>query len=155
LHLLGSRLLEEEMNFINEQLRQEAKKSNRDDKEQEANQTEQQPARFKIKWPSKLDSETMTEDLLNYLFSKYGEVEALVMGKKCSAILEYKRLADAMQCLNDEMNLLDKYSITLKWLGPDLSAPKASPVAEVVEDFASFEEMEMAILKKMKQAASV
>lgn len=148
-------MLEEEMDFINEQVRKEANISNTSVKDTETSQAEQLPARFKIKWPSKLDSKTMNEDLLSYLFAKYGEVEALVMGKKSSAIVEYKRLNDAIQCLNDEVNLKDKYSIALKWLGPDLCEPKAAeaPVSEVVEDFATFEEMEMAILKKMQQAA--
>lgn len=156
----GSKLLEEEMELIKEQLRQEKKRSNNqsaDSNEQES-QAHQQPARFKVKWPSKLDASAMNEELISYLFSKYGELEALVRSKKSSAIIEYKHLADAKKCLDDEKHLNDTYKITLKWLGPDLARPGNNQEYDLIPEpenlEMNFEEMEMAILKKLKQAGT-
>jgi len=153
----GSKLLEEEMNFINEQLRQEKKRSSTQQKDK-INElaSPQQPPRFKIKWPSKLDASKFNEELISYLFSKYGELEALVLSKKSSAIIEYKNLNDARKCLEDEKYLKETYSITLKWLGPNLNTPNEEVEIVVKNEVTemNFEEMEMAILKKLKQAGS-
>lgn len=147
----GSKLLEEEMNYINEQLRMEKKRSSKEKNEPSEGFECAQPARFKINWSNKLDSTKVNEDLISYLFSKYGELEALVVSKKSSAIIEYKHLDDAIKCLNDEEMLKDTYSISLKWLGPDLNKKvEKTPTEDYVE--MNFEEMEMAILKKLKQA---
>ena len=160
----GSKILEEEMNFINEQIRLEKKRASSSKQQQQVttdSSAETKSPRFKINWPSKLDSSKLNEELLSYLFSKYGEVEALVVSKKSSAILEYRNLADAIKCLNDERFLKDTYSLTIKWLGPDLnkSKPNQAETTEVTclnnEQFTdNFDEMEMAILKKMRQAAN-
>lgn len=154
----GSKLLEEEMNFINEQLRQEKKRSSTQKKEKISEPTSpQQPPRFKVKWPSKLDATKFNEELISYLFSKYGDLEALVLSQKSSAIIEYKNLDDAKKCLADEKYLKDTYSITLKWLGPDLKAnDQVEEIVDVTNEEVemNFEEMEMAILKKLKQAGS-
>lgn len=153
----GSKLLEEEMNLINQQLRSEKKRDKNESEESKSNDhSSQQPARFKIKWPSKL--EAINEDLISHLFSKYGELEALVVSKKSSAIIEYKNLYDAIKCLNDEKYLNETYSISLKWLGPDLAQPKPE-IQEVTDPMSAysdmnFEDMEMAILKKLKEASS-
>ena len=158
----GSKILEEEMNFINEQIRLEKKRASSSKHEATADSsTDVKSPRFKINWPSKLNAAKLNEELLNYLFSKYGQVEALVVSKKASAILEYRNLADAMKCLDDERFLKDTYSLTIKWLGPELnkSKPHQAESANLTclnnEQFTdNFEEIEMAILKKMRQAAN-
>ena len=148
----GNKLLEQEMDFIDQQVRMERKRT----KEQKESKpiVSHQPARFKISWPSKLNDK-IDEDLIRALFEKYGEIDVLVIGKKLSAVLEYKHLDDAFKCLNDESNIKDTYSISLKWLGPDLkSKPAEEVIVEEQNEFQSFEDMEAAILKKLKEASA-
>ena len=167
----GSKLLEEEMNFINEQLRMEKKRSTQDipaAKPAKVDQV-QQLTRIKISWPSKSSEKKLDDDLLHYLFSKYGEIDVLVVSKKSTAILEYKNQRDAVKCLSDEKLLYENYAITLKCLNSqppvaEVISPKSEattsekgvPAAkeEATVTFDSFEDMEMAILKKLKSASS-
>jgi DnaJ family protein C protein 17 len=175
----GSKLVEEEMEYVSQQMRMEKKRST-DLKTPRATTTAnvkvseppKKSARIKISWPKNC-GEQLNEELLNYLFSKYGEIDILVMSKKTSAILEYKNYADGVDCLNDERNLTDKYSISLKWLGEsqvEASQEKEPEVVEIkppqtiekhladpgVVDFNlnNFEDFEQEILKKLKAAAS-
>ena len=63
-------------------------------------------------------------------------------------------LNDARKCLEDEKYLKETYSITLKWLGPNLNTPSEEvEIVDVTNEVTemNFEEMEMAILKKLKQ----
>lgn len=151
----GSKLLEEEMNLINEQLRQEKKRSSAQAAEKsDENLSASLPPRFKVSWPSKLEAKKIDVDLITHLFSKYGELEAVVLSKKSSGMIEFKRLQDAVKCLQDEENLKETYSMSLKWLGPDLSRKVEEKPLEEVNVELSFEEMEMATLKKLKQAGA-
>ena len=87
--------------------------------EQKNTPAENKHVRLKISWPKSDDSNKqveLNEELLNHLFAKYGEIEALVMGKKSTAILEYKRESDAIRCLNDEETLNRMHMISLKSL---------------------------------------
>jgi len=174
----GSKLLEEEMNFINEQLRMEKKRvssSFKNDKEEaKTKSTSQLPPRIKVSWTVKSEGseKRLDEDLLRYLFSKYGEIDVLVVSKKSTAILEYKNAADAYKCLKDEMVLNEMYTITLKCLGDSKTVNSTVADANLKTELdtgktsngnsndqasfetASFEDMEMAILKKLKSASS-
>lgn len=151
----GNKLLEQEMEFINQQIRLEKKRQKEEALAKESSQ--QEKSALKLSWPSKL-KESLREDLIRQILENYGQIENLVMGKKTTAIVEFKNLNDALKCLNDEANLNDKYLLSLKWLGPDPNASKATPAPassaqpEVIIENDNFEEMELAILKKLKQA---
>jgi DnaJ family protein C protein 17 len=168
----GSKLVEEEMEYVSQQMRMENKRST-DLKPQPSQPTKvneaKKSARIKISWP-KSYAEQFNQDLLDHLFSKYGEIDILVVSKKTSAILEYKNYADGVNCLNDERHLNDKYSISLKWLGESKADAASEKEPEVVEikptssekapdsgaefNMNNFEDFEMEILKKLKAAAA-
>jgi predicted site-specific integrase-resolvase len=108
----------------------------------------------------------MSFKTIQHLFSKYGEIEVcLLNAKKTSAIVEYKKNQDALKVFKDEETLRSKYSIVLTWLGSDISKEKkenqetlndSSPNNQNLsnpDEFTdlSFEEMEAAILKKLKR----
>jgi hypothetical protein len=152
-------LLEEEIILLNEELEKV--------KKQDKHQTKDlKPPRFKITWSNKSFSSDLTNSLLEHLFSKYGEIEVcLLNAKKTSAIVEYKKNQDALKVFKDEETLRSKYSIVLTWLGSDISKEKkenqetlndSSPNNQNLsnpDEFTdlSFEEMEAAILKKLKR----
>jgi DnaJ family protein C protein 17 len=158
----GSRLLEEEMNYINEQLRLDKLKENKQQESAKTKKKQTAPPRIKVTWSK--EATKLDHDLLNFLFSKYGEIEVLVVSQKSSAILEYKNYQDSIKCLNDERNLNDNYTIKLKCLDGSIVAkddikeetakseiPISAPEEEAHNfDLNNFEEMEMAILKKLK-----
>lgn len=172
----GSKLLEEEINYINEQIRRENMKTKRVDEDRNKSTLEpsMQPPRIKITWSKNPTAIDHDHDLLNYLFSKYGEIEVLVVSKKSSAILEYKTYEDAIKCLNDERNLNENYSIKLKCIGENLSKTSEDSPSVSSKDHLNnkkkesnsqnednsvdvnlnnFEEMELLILKKLKSTS--
>ena len=162
----GSRMLEEEMNYINEQLRLDRLKNNQTKEPVKVKTTtnkKQTAPRIKVTWSK--EATKLDQDLLHFLFSKYGEIEVLVVSQKSSAILEFKNYDDSIKCLNDERNLNDNYTIKLKCLDGGISKddikeenikteiPINIPHEEEEThnfDINNFEEMEMAILKKLK-----
>jgi RNA recognition motif-containing protein len=152
----GSKLLEEEITFLNEEL-EKIKKTKK------PQTLDPLLPRFKVTWLNKKFSTELTASLLEHLFSKYGQIEAcLLNSKKTSAIVEFKILDDALNALKDEDNLKKKYSIILTWLGPDLNKTKIQNkeipdpilIPETTNDEFSnltFEEIEAAVLKKLKK----
>lgn len=152
----GNHLLEQEIELINEQIREEKKRANTQTKKKSSTVTES--PRFKISWSSKIDGSS--EELIRCIFEKYGEIETLVIGKRSSAILEFKNVSHAIELLNDEKKLYDKHSFTIKPLGSEFNSISSCKIKEETivnnfndcNDFASFEEMEESILKKLKQA---
>ena len=169
----GSKLLEQEMNFINEQVRMEKKRTTGQvSSKMESKEALKSSPRIKISWSVKAEGSatSLDEDLLRFLFSKYGEIDVLVVSKKSTAILEYKNHSDSFKCLKDADLLNEMYSITLKSLNEpkpaksenlepsqkrDSSENKTSSMEEPhLLETASFEDMEMAILKKLKAASN-
>ncbi|CAF0798959.1 unnamed protein product [Brachionus calyciflorus] len=164
----GSKLLEEEMNFINQQIRLEKKRTSESETKQTKSNKQQAVPKIKITWSKEKASDKikLDENLLNHIFSSYGDIEFIVMGKKSSAILEYKNEQSVIKCYNDEANLNDKYGLVIKIIGelsPTVKNKETSPQKNqesVVDDLAnfdstkSFEDMEMEILKKLKAASS-
>lgn len=162
----GSKLLEEEMNFVNQQVRMEKKRSKEKiTKEDKGNLIRSIP-KIKITLPnSSKECEQLKFDqsLLEHLFSKYGEIEVLVVSKK-SAILEFKDRDSAIRCYNDEANLDNNYGLSLKIIG-DIAKDSKNDIEEFKKDnnladmsnsesAKSFEDMEMEILKKLKAASN-
>jgi len=185
----GSRILEDEMNSINEQIRAEKLKraqnqeADLNDKKRTQSPTlnEQQVPRIKATWSVQESSKLrLDESLLHYLFEKYGQIDVFVMNKKSSsALIEYKTYADAIKCINDQNYLSETYGVKVKCLDQKKlveNVPKTKLTntnsensksntdlgnnqTEVVNDiqgnefaFGSFEDMEAAILKKLKSA---
>lgn len=160
----GSKLLEEEMNFINQQVRMEKKRSKENIKKDDQRNLNKPIPKIKITLPNNFkESQQLKFDqsLLEHLFSKYGEIEVLVVSKK-SAILEYKDKDSAIRCYNDEENLENNYGLCLKIIG-DIVKEKQDNIDEVKPDLVSFcdtdsaksfEDMEMEILKKLKAASN-
>jgi DnaJ homolog subfamily C member 17 len=152
----GSRILEEEMNQIKEQLR----KLRDENKDTLKEQKQQKTPRMKASWTSKAFRSGLNVDLLRHLFEYYGEIEILLMSeKKNSSIVEYKNLNDAIKAYKDRANLQQKYSINITWLGPDLDVidvtdTKKESQSSIPNEHAnlSFDDMEAAILKKLKQS---
>jgi len=137
---------------VNDQLRQEKKKRSTVSQKQDSSVGgDMVPCRFKIKW--KTGQSGLTEELIHHLFSKYGELEALVVSKKSSAIVEYKFLEDARRCLAAEDDLKETYEINLKWLGPQLDNKIKEEKIVQINGELDFDEMEREILKKLKQAS--
>lgn len=169
----GSKLLEEETNFINEQIRLEKVKAaaaaaKQEESKRKLDQTEHSTVRIKISWPS---STTFDENSLKDIFSKFGNIETIVVGVKPVAIVEYLNVNDALKCLDDEKFLNETYSLSLKCMDKikrEKQEPKPSPTkndqasktvnVELNEnknnEQLSFEDMEMQILKKLKAASS-
>jgi DnaJ family protein C protein 17 len=164
----GSKLVEAEMEFVSEQVRMDKKRASEAKTSTMTTRTVSGTARLKITWP-KSCAEELNQELLDHLFSKYGEIDVLVVSKKTSAIVEFKNYKDGLNCLNDERNLNDKFLISLKWLGEtnpnyeQLDAKEtvvnetktAAPILPQNDfNLASFDDFEMEILKKLKAAAS-
>ena len=139
----GSKLLEEEMNKINEEIR--AKKNS----SMATNDVQSQPARLKVKWRKTLDTE-----LIKYLFEKYGELDIfLISEKKTDGIIEYKNIESAQNAFNDKVNLHTKYDITVQWIGPVIKTTVKEE--EVKKDerkkAASLEELEAEFLRDLQK----
>jgi len=157
----GSKLLEQEVNFVRETLK-EQKIS--DVKKEEFTA---QHGRVKASWSAKND---MPQDLLEHLFARYGHVEIVIMSeKKTSAIVEYKAVKDALKAFRDTKGIEDKYGLKLRWLGDkdDLEqmdaatekepkqkspTPDKQTKAATSSEFShlSFDDMEAAILQKLQ-----
>ncbi|XP_029643052.1 dnaJ homolog subfamily C member 17-like [Octopus sinensis] len=124
----GSKLLAEEQEYLKEQMKQE--KMNEEESKHEINETSSELLpRLKIKWKSKkgdISNGGYTADILEELFSKYGEVTALVVSSKKngSGIVEFKTLTMAQKALLCEHGLEDN-PLTLSWI--DAPPPSAVP----------------------------
>jgi len=159
----------------------EAKDSKRNQQSPTLNEQQQPVPRIKATW-SVQDSRKirLDEPLLHYLFEKYGQIDVFVMNKKSSsALIEYKTYADAIKCINDQNHLSETYGVKVKCLdhkkqvenvsqtnlanensdnsngNADLGNNRAEVVSDLPKnefDFGSFEDMEAAILKKLKSA---
>jgi DnaJ family protein C protein 17 len=146
------------------------------------NLNEHQVPRIKATWSAQDSNKIrLDESLLNYLFEKYGQIDVFVMNKKSSsALIEYKTYADAIKCINDQNYLSETYGVKIKCLDQkklvtnviptnlgcnensnnsnnnsdlDNNQPEALNGQQGNEfNFASFEDMEAAILKKLKSA---
>lgn len=167
----GSKLLEQEMNFVSETLKEQKMHDGR--KEEGKKSAKETHGRVKASWSAKNE---MAQDLLEHLFGKYGHIELVIMGeKKTSAIVEFKAMKDAVKAYKDAKALEDRYGVKLKWLGDkeDLDqvqtgtengASRKSPCSDEPEqskestpqfsnsEFShlSFDDMEAAILRKLQ-----
>ena len=73
--------------------------------------------KFKLKWDKNLEPQ-YDEQLLRKLFSKYGEVSAIVVSakKRGSAIVEFEKLSSAQLAFENEHGVLSNL-LKLEWVG--------------------------------------
>ena len=145
----GSRLLEEEMNRMNEEIKLKSKVS--------AKIAETETFRLKIHWKETSDEQMFKNiELLKTFFKKYGEVEeALFNSKKTGAIIGFKTKNDARNCWNARNNLNKIHSITIQCIGNNLLFDEEKDVIVIDNNEneelknKTFEELEAYILKQM------
>lgn len=111
----SSKLLEEEIAYVQEQITKE-----RAEKlyEQELGDTTQH--RLRVRWCSeKSDNGGYDSENLNKIFSKYGEITALVVSnkKKGSALVEFKSYVSAVKAQQLERGIPPNL-LTVEWLTP-------------------------------------
>ena len=154
----GSRILAEEMEKINEQIRLDRKRASEAASAKNEPVESTKPPRFKVKMDSKLD-----EDRLTSIFSQYGPLECMVIGKKKTAVLEFQKLGDALKCLKDQDTIKNEHSVDLEWLGPELNSDSVKEkkildpnMSEELRQFksASLEDQEALLLKKIREMKS-
>nr|XP_026694791.1 dnaJ homolog subfamily C member 17 isoform X2 [Ciona intestinalis] len=124
----GSRILEEEQRYMREQMKKEESTLIHNDQPKE-------PARLKLKWRSLKEDENnggYNEDMLKKMFSKYCNVNGLILSKKKgSAIIE---LADAKAAeLAKSVELgLPSNQLRISWLS---GKPNTAPPSELPKHF--------------------
>ncbi|XP_023024993.2 dnaJ homolog subfamily C member 17 [Leptinotarsa decemlineata] len=138
----GSRLVEEEIEYVKCQLRKE--------QSVEPEQWESSKFRIKIKWEaSKYDAENggYNQDMLNRFLSKYGDIQVLVMSpkKKGSALVEFKEEKSARMALDLETGLSSN-PLKLEWIN---RPPKYSRTASSLIKDSDYESV---TLTKLRQA---
>uniref|UniRef100_A0A1B6GI15 DnaJ homolog subfamily C member 17 n=1 Tax=Cuerna arida TaxID=1464854 RepID=A0A1B6GI15_9HEMI len=118
----GSKQLEEEIEFVRSQIQRE--------KHCDAEQHDPDLFRLKIKWKITEDDQshnTYNHDSLTKIFSKYGEISALVVSnkKKGSALLEFTSSTAAINAQRLEKGFLSN-PLSVSWLRgqpPSVSVP--------------------------------
>lgn len=138
----GSKAVEEEIAYVTRKLLEE-----REDGSQEVDTTKY---RIKVKWSASKHDETnggYTQEMLYNFFSKYGDIQALVMSpkKKGSALIEFKNSKSAEMAVDLEIGLPTN-PLKLEWVhGP----PKSSrPASSLIKD----SDFESVTLTKLRQA---
>lgn len=113
----GSRLLEQEQEFLRQQMRNSADIDDDDDDSEEC-----ESPKIKIRWNARKAGNTgtgisYTEDSLRRLFARYGKIAAVVVSskKKGSAIIEFASSTPLMSLIDNEIgNIENPLSVT--WL---------------------------------------
>ncbi|XP_071971438.1 dnaJ homolog subfamily C member 17 [Engystomops pustulosus] len=157
----GSRQLEEQQRLVREQIKLEKTQGNRSSNPDAAG-----PARLKLKWKCKKDDESRggyTEDVLQRLLHKYGEVLNIVVSskKKGSAVVEFASFKAAELAVRNEAGLVNN-PLKISWL----DAPPPSAIPETVgktapgifsnsakDSLRSDRDYESLVLMRMRQAA--
>lgn len=181
MNLINEQIRLEKLKRTRHQNQETEVKDSKRNKSPTLNEQPPQVPRIKVTWSVQDSSKIrLDESLLHYLFEKYGQIDVFVMNKKSSsALIEYKTYADAINCINDQNYLSETYGVKVKCLdqkklGENVSqtnltnensdnsnsnADLGNSRAEAVNDlqgnefnFGSFEDMEAAILKKLKSA---
>lgn len=145
----GSRLLAEEQELMQKQLREErVKMSNSAPSEWDSSQH-----RIKIKWKAdKRDADNggYTEPILRKFLQKYGEIVALVVSpkKRGSALVEFKTQDAGEMAIAYERGNLDN-PLTLTWIGETPIDKKRFPNESSTVTETDFESL---VLREMRQA---
>ncbi|XP_075700878.1 dnaJ homolog subfamily C member 17 isoform X1 [Rhinoderma darwinii] len=160
----GSRQLEEQQRLVWEQVKLE--KVQKTQGNRNGNTETGGPAKLKLKWKCKKDDETRggyTEDFLQRLLQKYGEVLNVIVSskKKGSAIAEFATFKAAELAVRNEAGLLNN-PLQISWL--DTPPPSARPETDhkmgsnvsshsAQDSLRSDRDYESLVLMRMRQAA--
>ncbi|XP_044149410.1 dnaJ homolog subfamily C member 17 isoform X2 [Bufo gargarizans] len=151
----GSRQLEEQQRLVREQIRLETLQKT---------QESAGPAKLKLKWKCKKDDERRggyTEDVLQSLLQKYGEVLNIIVSskKKGSAIVEFATFRAAELAVRNEAGLLNN-PLQISWLDtpppsamPETVGKTASSGYSAQDPLRSERDYESLVLMRMRQAA--
>jgi DnaJ family protein C protein 17 len=117
----GSRQLEEEQELLRKQLAEEILGRGRQAEEREQ-------ARVKVRWDRKSTAWPYDRDSLERIFSKYGDVAAIVVNTKKggSALVEFTSLNDARMAANIETGLPVWISCTIHCMCSCRPAPRVT-----------------------------
>uniref|UniRef100_A0A6V7K5L9 DnaJ homolog subfamily C member 17 n=1 Tax=Bracon brevicornis TaxID=1563983 RepID=A0A6V7K5L9_9HYME len=140
----GSKLVEEEMNFISKKIAEEfGKKSKFNDNSEET-------AKIKIKWNKKVD--IYNYDNLYNIFNKYGDISALILSanKKGRALVEFKKKSDAEFALTIERGLMQS-PLTLEKLWGDEKRPRGGAVLTATSSTANYEDQVLADMRRAEE----
>lgn len=137
----GSKLLEEEMNYVMQQVRSETAKKDDDGSK----------CRIKVKWACDKQDDTnggYTEEMLRRFFLKYGDINALVISpkKKGSALVEFKSRSAAEMAVQLEIGLPEN-PLKLEFLDKD-HKPSSHKHGSTIKDT----DFESVVLMKLRQA---
>lgn len=154
----GSKQLEEEQELMREELRREREGRTAAEPDEDTGDN----CRLKVKWKRAAADdapEAYTHDTLTALFSKYGEVAAVVVSKKkrCSALVEFCDARDAARAARYEKGTTDD-PVTVELIGQRQSAVEnptgglssassAPPLSK-----SSFDTFENLVLRNLRQA---
>lgn len=139
----GSKAVEEEMEFVLQQVRSETVKQDNDGSK----------CRIKVKWTCDKKDESnggYTEEMLRRFFSKYGDINALVMSakKKGSALVEFKTRSAAEMAVQLEIGLPGN-PLKLEFIDKDNNVrPSSYSKSDTIKDT----DFESVVLMKMRQA---
>ncbi|XP_062561069.1 dnaJ homolog subfamily C member 17 [Armigeres subalbatus] len=144
----GSKLLEEEQEFMRQQLREEKTL-------QDKSHSSWDPSkhRIKIKWKAGKedpDNGGYTQEILTKFLSKYGDINVLVMSpkKNGSALVEFKTQNAAEMAVNYEQGRLDN-PCSLEWIG---DAPKNKNSRTGGSSTITERDFESLVLRQLRQA---
>ena len=154
----GSKQLEEEQALMREQLRKEREGLAAAESTDEAGDH----CRLKVRWKRDAtdeDSEVYDQERLTAMFSKYGEVVAVVVSKKkkCSALVEFCESKDAARAALLERGTVEN-PVTVEAIG-QRQAPATKPVIGLSSSSSapplsksSFDTFESLVLRNLRQA---
>jgi len=145
----GSQQLEKEQQFMREQLAKEAANP-RPNLVPEANQK----AKIKVKW-SKSENSPYNKESLEKIFTKYGQVTAVVVNEKKggSALIEFESAADAKMAVNIETGFMESL-LKVKLVGEERVANGSSDQAKAQMQFTGLtnqNDFESLVLRKLRQ----
>ncbi|XP_011301422.1 dnaJ homolog subfamily C member 17 [Fopius arisanus] len=103
----GSRLVEEEVNFINEQIRQQLRKNRTEGREGQDEGSGKVKIRWRVDNEEKLENGGYSREVLTRIMSKYGDVSGVVLsGKGGRALVEFKERSAAEMAVGIERGLV-------------------------------------------------
>ncbi|KAG5893661.1 hypothetical protein JTB14_028815 [Gonioctena quinquepunctata] len=140
----GSKQVEEEVEFVKRQLKEERMTKSTEN-------WDGSKFRIKIKWEAKKTDSTnggYTQEMLHRFLSKYGDIQALVMSpkKRGSALVEFKDKQSAEMAVDFEVGLSTN-PLKLEWVdGPPRNSSR--PTSSLIKD----SDFESVTLTKLRQA---
>jgi len=145
----GSRLLEEEQELLRQQIREE-----KNGRKSSSNVEKTTSNRIKVKWDKKLSCQ-YNKDQLEKIFSKYGNVTAVVLNEKKggSALVEFDSITPAKMAVNIESGFSEN-KLKLKGLWEEETSNNDSGVSDNVQAASASlinTDFESLVMRKLRQ----